>query len=100
MARIHRYRIASAAAANVAPSAPETSHLEGDEPMASGPRGGGHEPVRIGQPGRELGGVFGVRNRRRQSISACSKQARQESNLQPPVLETGALPIELRTSDY
>src|SRR5213083_3239247 len=28
------------------------------------------------------------------------KQARQESNLQPPVLETGALPIELRTSDY
>ena len=24
-------------------------------------------------------------------------QARQESNLQPPVLETGALPIELRT---
>src|SRR5216117_3991512 len=25
------------------------------------------------------------------------KQARQESNLQPPVLETGALPIELRT---
>ena len=27
-------------------------------------------------------------------------QARQESNLQPPVLETGALPIELRTSDY
>src|SRR5438093_7150883 len=27
------------------------------------------------------------------------KQARQESNLQPPVLETGALPIELRTSD-
>src|SRR5439155_26432493 len=27
-------------------------------------------------------------------------QARQESNLQPPVLETGALPIELRTSEY
>jgi hypothetical protein len=26
-----------------------------------------------------------------------SEQARQESNLQPPVLETGALPIELRT---
>ena len=26
-----------------------------------------------------------------------SQQARQESNLQPPVLETGALPIELRT---
>ena len=25
-----------------------------------------------------------------------SRQARQESNLQPPVLETGALPIELR----
>src|SRR5256885_11184984 len=25
------------------------------------------------------------------------QQARQESNLQPPVLETGALPIELRT---
>jgi len=24
------------------------------------------------------------------------KQGRQESNLQPPVLETGALPIELR----
>jgi hypothetical protein len=27
------------------------------------------------------------------------EQARQESNLQPPVLETGALPIELRTYD-
>ncbi len=26
-----------------------------------------------------------------------AQQARQESNLQPPVLETGALPIELRT---
>ena len=26
-----------------------------------------------------------------------SKQARRESNPQPPVLETGALPIELRT---
>jgi hypothetical protein len=25
------------------------------------------------------------------------KQARRESNPQPPVLETGALPIELRT---
>ncbi len=25
-----------------------------------------------------------------------TKQARQDSNLQPPVLETGALPIELR----
>src|SRR5687767_4286481 len=25
-------------------------------------------------------------------------QARQDSNLQPPVLETGALPLELRTS--
>ena len=24
-------------------------------------------------------------------------QARQDSNLQPPVLETGALPVELRT---
>src|SRR5437879_13130256 len=31
--------------------------------------------------------------------SLLPKQARQESNLQPPVLETGALPIELRTSD-
>jgi hypothetical protein len=29
--------------------------------------------------------------------SLLPKQARQESNLQPPVLETGALPIELRT---
>src|SRR5690606_41162841 len=27
-----------------------------------------------------------------------SKHARQDSNLQPPVLETGALPIELRAS--
>jgi hypothetical protein len=26
------------------------------------------------------------------------QQARQDSNLQPPVLETGALPLELRTS--
>src|SRR6476659_1336907 len=29
--------------------------------------------------------------------SRTDPQARQESNLQPPVLETGALPIELRT---
>ncbi len=29
--------------------------------------------------------------------AATTQQARQESNLQPPVLETGALPIELRT---
>src|SRR6266702_5146834 len=29
--------------------------------------------------------------------SSSAQQARQESNLQPPVLETGALPIELRT---
>ena len=27
------------------------------------------------------------------------KQARRDSNPQPPVLETGALPVELRTSD-
>src|SRR2546423_8641357 len=27
-----------------------------------------------------------------------AKQGRQDSNLQPPVLETGALPIELRPS--
>ena len=26
----------------------------------------------------------------------CSRQGRQDSNLQPPVLETGALPVELR----
>ena len=30
---------------------------------------------------------------------AFSAQARRESNPQPPVLETGALPIELRTSE-
>ena len=29
--------------------------------------------------------------------SLLPKQARQDLNLQPPVLETGALPIELRT---
>jgi hypothetical protein len=29
--------------------------------------------------------------------TGADEQARQESNLQPPVLETGALPIELRT---
>src|SRR6266849_9024998 len=29
--------------------------------------------------------------------AATAKQARQDLNLQPPVLETGALPIELRT---
>jgi hypothetical protein len=34
--------------------------------------------------------------RRRSSVaSCCFRQARQESNPQPPVLETGALPIEL-----
>ncbi len=31
------------------------------------------------------------------SLGSFDEQARQESNLQPPVLETGALPIELRT---
>jgi hypothetical protein len=32
-------------------------------------------------------------------VSACSsQQGRQDSNLQPPVLETGALPVELRPS--
>ena len=31
------------------------------------------------------------------TIDQPPEQARQESNLQPPVLETGALPIELRT---
>ena len=31
--------------------------------------------------------------------SAVTPQARQDSNLQPPVLETGALPLELRTSE-
>jgi hypothetical protein len=30
-------------------------------------------------------------------VGSLAEQARQESNLQPPVLETGALPIELRT---
>ncbi len=30
-------------------------------------------------------------------VGSLEEQARQESNLQPPVLETGALPIELRT---
>ena len=30
---------------------------------------------------------------------AISAQARRDSNPQPPVLETGALPVELRTSD-
>src|SRR6266480_1425508 len=44
--------------------------------------------VRIGPPGWEGGGKL------------CCGQARQDLNLQPPVLETGALPIELRTSDY
>ena len=29
-------------------------------------------------------------------IQPFTEQARQDSNLQPPVLETGALPIELR----
>ena len=42
-------------------------------------------------------------NRRRTSLvhgrgPAISAQARRDSNPQPPVLETGALPIELRTS--
>src|SRR6266550_2208488 len=44
--------------------------------------------VRIGPPRWEGGGKL------------CCGQARQDLNLQPPVLETGALPIELRTSDY
>ena len=35
--------------------------------------------------------------RQRAAGQQIEKQARQESNLQPPVLETGALPIELRT---
>jgi 4'-phosphopantetheinyl transferase len=41
------------------------------------------------------GSGWRVQHRRWQPERA--EQARQESNLQPPVLETGALPIELRT---
>ena len=33
-------------------------------------------------------------------VGSFEEQARQESNLQPPVLETGALPIELRTYEH
>ena len=40
-----------------------------------------------------LGQKFGQRKR---SKSPRTQQGRQDSNLQPPVLETGALPIELR----
>ena len=44
---------------------------------------------------------MGHKNKREGLTLACKSlsylQARQESNLQPPVLETGALPIELRT---
>ena len=36
--------------------------------------------------------------RETQRTTVTQKQARRESNPQPPVLETGALPIELRTS--
>src|SRR2546429_7627871 len=39
----------------------------------------------------------GAPARQRAAGQQIGKQARQESNLQPPVLETGALPIELRT---
>jgi hypothetical protein len=35
--------------------------------------------------------------RLRSQLLTHSQQARQDSNLQPPVLETGALPLELRT---
>ena len=34
--------------------------------------------------------------RRREPRNGGTEQGRQDSNLQPPVLETGALPIELR----
>src|SRR6267378_593907 len=46
---------------------------------------------------RSEGGAFEALTGLRAGASATAKQARQESNLQPPVLETGALPIELRT---
>src|SRR5256714_4418988 len=45
---------------------------------------------------RGMGMLMLPRNARRLLV-ALLQQARQESNLQPPVLETGALPIELRT---
>jgi hypothetical protein len=38
-----------------------------------------------------------LKAKRRAYSAAFALQARQDSNLQPPVLETGALPVELRT---
>ena len=49
-----------------------------------------HEPTVRARSGRCL-----VRKRPRRCRGLCV-QARQDLNLQPPVLETGALPIELR----
>ena len=40
----------------------------------------------------------GSRTREAPDSQLHTPQARQDSNLQPPVLETGALPLELRTS--
>ena len=39
------------------------------------------------------------RNASHKRFTQFFKQARRDSNPQPPVLETGALPVELRTSD-
>ena len=45
---------------------------------------------------RPLQGSSRGRNLLSQILAAAQRQGRQDSNLQPPVLETGALPIELR----
>ena len=66
-----------------------------------GRRAKGCVGVQAKRPGRNVMDTNGHKNKRegltlaRKSLSYL--QARQESNLQPPVLETGALPIELRT---
>jgi integrase len=67
--------------ARLADAAAEIDRMEQPKPSPNR-----HEWREAEEPTPELVGV-----------GSFEEQARQESNLQPPVLETGALPIELRT---
>src|SRR5207244_12156402 len=76
-------------------------HLSGYRPVAPPPKKAApaREPERprCFRIGPKLAPTAGATEDRNAANCLSCKQARQESNLQPPVLETGALPIELRT---
>ncbi len=69
----------------------------GDSVWSTLPRGVSGRYARRGGRGGNSRSTQPLETRRPRREPSRPEQARQESNLQPPVLETGALPIELRT---